>query len=55
MARSERDKALDEMLRSELLSQRKPRGKSKVRATDTVLKRATGKDSDGASRIAAQG
>lgn len=54
-AKSERDRALDEMLRSELMSQRKPRSKSKVRTADTVLKRATGKDADGATRIAAQG
>jgi len=54
-AKNERDKALEEMLRGELLAQRKPRTKSRVRSTDAVLKNAPGKDAEGGARIAAQG
>jgi hypothetical protein len=52
---SQRDRSLDSMLRGELLAQRKPRSKTKVRATDNgILKKAAGKDHDGPSRIAAE-
>ncbi len=51
----ERDRTLEEMLRAELLAQRKPRAKSKVRAADNgILKKAPGNDADGASRMAAE-
>jgi hypothetical protein len=53
--KADRDRSLDEMLRAELLAQRKPRSKSKVRAAETVVKKAAGKDADGPARAVAQG
>ncbi|MCA8943873.1 MAG: helix-turn-helix transcriptional regulator [Planctomycetes bacterium] len=50
----ERDTTLEEMLRNELLAQRKPRSKSKVRVADNgILKQARGHDADG-GRLAAE-
>lgn len=53
---TEHDKSLEEMLRNELLAQRKPRTKSKPRAAATdngILKKAPGNDADG-GRLAAE-
>lgn len=54
---AERDRALDELLRGELMAQRKPRSKNKARATGAagdILKKAPGTDSNGSQRAAAE-